>query len=231
MRTKFIAAFAAIALFTSCQKDYSEEYGTTASNTAPQNAFDCKACSYNPICSGSTYTYVARRGRTISGGSQSSFTLNYISDSTIEGKIYKKMKGSNEQTSFFNCTAGVSTEIIITNFPQADPYVKITSLKANEAVGASWIDKVTVAPGIDEKTTSSIIEKGISRVVENKTYADVIHVRQVVTVITNGGVPVNTSHSDCYMAKGVGLIECITYDDENGGNVLQNRALVNATIL
>jgi hypothetical protein len=231
MRTKFIAALAVIALFTSCQKDFSEEYGTVASNETSQNAFDCKACSYSPTCSGSTYTYVARRGSATSGGSQSTFTLNYIADTTIEGKIYKKMKGSNEQTSFLNCTAGVSTEIFITNFPQADPYVKITSLKANEVVSASWIDKVTVAPGIDEITTSKIIEKGVSRIVENKTYADVIHVRQVVTVVTNGGTPVNTSHSDCYMAKGVGLIECITYDDENGGNILQNRALVNATIL
>jgi hypothetical protein len=234
MKTKFIAALAATALFTSCQKDFSEEYGTlalTSTIATSQNSYDCKACSYSPVCAGSTYTYVDRRGRAASGGAQSTFTLSYISDTTIEGKVYKKMKGANLQTSFFNCTAGISTEIFITNFAQADAYVKTTALKANESIGASWVDRATVSPGIDEINTYSIIEKGISRVVENKTYADVIHVRQVVTVSTNGATPVNTAHCDYYMAKGIGLIECATYDDENGGILLQNRSLINATIL
>jgi hypothetical protein len=239
MKTKFIAAIAAVALFTSCQKDFSEEYAvlqstTTTTNTNALGVNNCKASPYFPVCTGSSYNYTETRGSIAPGnqlGAPNNYTLEYIGDTTIENKIYQKIKSYVTQVVFYNSTDGVLSQIILNENTQTNgsiPYYKFTIVKSNESVGATWRDVLSLPSNQTETNDYTIIAKGITRTVFGITYNDVIHVRQDVRYSLYGNSIY--THYDKYMAKGIGLIESITYDDLNGGNVFSHRKLVSSII-
>jgi hypothetical protein len=240
MKIRFITALAAVALLTSCQKDFSAEYGalpqtnaTTTNNALGVN--NCKASPYFPVCTGSQYHYTDTRGAIATGtdlGAANNYTLNYVGDTTIENKTYQKIKGISAQAIYYNSTNGVLSQIvlnenIVTN--TTTPYYKFTIVKSNEPVGATWSDVLVLANSANEINDYKIIAKGISRTVSGIVYNDVIQIRQDITSATYGISPY--MHIDQYMAKGVGLIESVSYSDYNGASsVMVHHKLVSAVV-
>ena len=227
MRFRLSATIILLAIaFTSCQKDFAVE---TAPIAGVGGANGCKDCIYYPVCSGSVYKYSDTAAGS-STGTAFNYTLTYIKDSTIENKTYKKFTGAGQQNSFFNCTAGVSTTIILNGSTQGGillPYVKITTLKENGAVGTSWTDTLT-AGGQQALYTYTIVSKGTPRTVAGVTYPDAIYVKEQTTIDLMGNT-INAGRSDYYFARGVGLIESISFDDFTGTQLL-HRVLTSASI-
>ena len=220
-------------VFSSCQKEFSVDSsqltaGGTGTGVSSTNN-GCKDCIYYPICSGSVYNY----SDTSSGSStatSSGYTLTYIKDTSIESKTYKKFSVSGQQNGFFNCTSGVSTAIVLNGSTQGGillPYVKITTLKENAAVGTSWSDTITLN-GQDAVYTYTIVSKGTGRTVAGTTYADVIHVHEQTTLDLMGTV-IPAGQSEYYFAKGIGLIESLSIDDFTGTQLLHH-VLISASI-
>jgi hypothetical protein len=239
MKTKFITALAALALLTSCQKDFSEEYGvlqttTTSTNANALGVNNCKASPYFPVCTGSEYRYTDTRGAIAPGtqlGTANNYTLHYTGDTTIENKIYQKIKGIGTQTIYYNSTNAVLSQIVLNENAQTNgsiPYFKFTIVKSNEPVGAIWRDELQLPNNTREINDYAIIAKGVSRTVSGITYNDVIQIRKDISCAIYGIAPY--VHIDQYMAKGVGLIESITYDDLSGGSVMVHHKLVSAVI-
>ncbi len=240
MKTTFnVALIATITVFTSCQKDFSEEYGNLQTTIASDNTNNlgvnnCKANPYFPVCTGSAYNYTETRGSIAPGnelGAPNNYTLQYLGDTTIENKIYQKIKSYGSVVVFYNNTDAVLSQIVLNENIQTNgtvPYYKYTLVKSNEPVGATWRDVLSLPANQTETNDYTIVAKGITRTVFGITYNDVIHVRQDVRYSLYGNSIYN--HSDKYMAKGIGLIENITYDDSNGGNVFSHRKLISSII-
>ena len=141
MKTRFFAALAAVALFTSCQKDFSAEYGSLSqtNTTTTTNALgvnNCKASPYFPVCTGSEYHYTDTRGTLSTGtdlsGTPNDYTVTYLGDTTIENKTYQKIKSSYNQVTFFNSKNGVTTQIVLNINTQTNavvPFYKFTIIK------------------------------------------------------------------------------------------------------
>ncbi len=239
MKTTIITTLASILLLTSCQKDFSAEYGlaqnnpTTIGNTTTNVAADnCKECGYIPTCNGSVFNYKTQRGGLQIGtsGSASSYTLTYISDTTIGGKLYKKMKGDAQQITYINCSTGNSTQLYVN--PQSNTQIsvyKITQLKANEPVGTTWKDINTLGNNLSEYSYYKIEAKGTTKTVFGKVYNDVIKVRLDVKSEITGVAQEQSTYTEMYYAKGVGLIESIDYNFSDR-SVLSNRVLTSAII-
>jgi hypothetical protein len=182
--------------------------GTTVPPTG-----NCKECEYVPTCIGSMYKY-----QTDNFGVAGTFTSRYISatDTVVGGLTYSKMNISTEQGAttssaftYVNCSNGVSTtyayNVVGVNGTTV-AFLRITGLKANEPVGASWSEVIQNQLGEDITNTYTIEEKGISRTVLGTTYPDVIHVHLVQSYVVSG-VTIEAGTSEYYYAKGVGLVE------------------------
>jgi hypothetical protein len=239
MRMKIYTLLAFMMIwFCSCQKDISEESGvipdavtgtTGTTGTTGSSTSNCKDCLYYPDCSGSLYHF-KDTSFVFPGGGDTTYTYQFIKDTVIESKNYQKIS-VNGQMDYFNCTAGVSTTIAI-NATSAGgttlPFLKVTNLKANEAVGASWADIITVS-GQDITYTYTIVSKGSARTVAGITYPDVIHVHEQTTENVAGLGIINAGQTDYYYARGTGLIETLSIDDFSGMQI-DHRVLINATI-
>ncbi len=237
MKTNIVVAIAATIAFTSCQKDFSAEYGTisqTNNSTVTNAQFNCKASAYFPVCSGSEYQYTDTRGMIAAGttlGAPNNFTLQNIGDTVIETKTYQKIKGEFNQNAYYNVTNGELTKIVLnTNNQFERQYYKLLILKSDAPVGTNWTDVNAYTGGITESITNKIISKGISRTVANKTYNDVMYIRQTVTAsnYNNGTTPY--MYVDLYYAKNIGLIESVNYSDANNNNVAFHHKLINAIV-
>ena len=226
-----LTAVAAIAafIFSSCEHDMSVETGSlpggVLNGTAPaaSNFSTCKDCSYYPTCSGSVYHYRdTSYGATT--GTAVDYTLTYVKDTVMEGRNYQKITGAGQQNTYFNCSSGVSSSIIlggVTAGGTTVPYVKVTALKANEPVGASWADNIT-SSGQTALFTYTIVSKGGTKMVAGNNYADVIHVHEQTTVDIPGVGAIPAGQSEYYFAKGKGLIESISIDDFTGLQILHH---------
>ena len=224
-------------LFSSCQKELSVQIGTppgaittgTGTGSGAGNTH-CKDCIYYPVCTGSVYNY-SDTSYGSSAGTPLSYTLTYVKDTTIENKTYQKFTGAGQQNTYFNCTAGVSSTIILNGVTAGGttlPYVKITQLKAAEAVGATWFDTINNAGQI-ATYTYTIVSKTDTRIVSGHTYTNVIHVHEQTTEDVPGMGTINAGQSEYYFASGVGLIESISVDDFSGFTILHH-VLVSANI-
>lgn len=98
-------------------------------------------------------------------------------------------------------------------------------LRDDAAVGVSWSQNLNVpVPGLPGTipliVTSTIAEKGITRMVNSKNYSNVIH---VTTNISSNGLPTGALISDIhsYYAKDFGLIENTTKVNINFIGVVQ----------
>ena len=188
-----IAVLFISVVFSSCQKEFSVDSnpllggGTGVVGSSTNNG--CKDCIYNPICSGSVYKYSDTSAGS-STATSSAYTLTYIKDTSIESKTYKKFAGFGQQNGFLNCTAGESTTIVLNGSTQGGillPYVKITTLKENAAIGSPWKDTIT-ASGQDAIYNFTIVSKGMPKTVVGNTYTDVIHVHEQTTIDLLGTV-------------------------------------------
>ena len=235
-----IVVFMAI-IFSACEKNMSEETGQLPDGggviTNPGggngggtvNNAGCKDCIYYPVCSPSVYKY-ADTGLGSPNGSVNSYTLTYIKDTTLESKTYKKFFITGQGNTYFNCTAGVSTSIILNGTTQGGntiSYAKVTVLKENAPVNATWTDTLT-ASGQTALYNYKIVSKGVPRTVGGNTYPDVIHVHEQTTLNLMGTV-IPAGQSEYYYAKGIGLIESISIDDFTGAQILHH-VLISATI-
>jgi len=217
---KLLLPALAILLFSSCQKEINFEDGLLTGGSSA----NCKSCSYQPYCNGSTYTYV---DSSIAGPpTTTTTTINIVADTVIDGKTFQKFS-ENGVSGYYNCTNAVAT-VMVFQAPAgsggAPLKITTTLVKANEPVGATWTDNNVNAQGQGFIYNSSIISKGGSRVVLGTTYNDVIHVRFTteMQVPLLGTVVVSTTNS--YFANNVGLIETNT-KDEMLGMVMMNRVL------
>jgi hypothetical protein len=240
MITKFIAAFAAVALFTSCQKDVIpelKENTITPSNRIATNELttNCKACEYYPICAGSVYNYSANGGSLFTSltiGKPSSYTVQFISDTSINGNIYKKMKVANNQIAMYDCADGVTTELVsyINPTSQAPEIIKTTILKANEPVGAMWRDTLSISNTLSEFYEYIILEKGTSRAVAGVIYDDIIKLKKNVYIQNNGVTTLTNDFLLLYYARGFGLIETKSINTVGQGAINYHSILTSAII-
>ena len=108
-------------------------------------------------------------------------------------------------------------------------YYKFTLVKSNEPVGTTWRDVLPIPNNQTEINEYTIIAKGLTRTVAGITYNNVIQLRQEVSSTYYGTTPY--MHIDQYMAKGVGLIESISYSDFNGvSSIMVHHKLISSVI-
>jgi hypothetical protein len=237
MKTKLIAALSAIVLFTSCQKDVIPELlqNTNARIVTNELTTNCKACEYYPICAGSVYNYSANGGSlftSLTVGKPSSYTVQFISDTTINGTIYKKMKVANNQTALYDCENGVTTELVpyINPINQTQEIIKTTILKANENVGAMWRDTLQISNTLSEFYEYTILEKGTSRAVAGVIYDDIIKLKKNNYIQNNGVTTLTNDYLILYYAKGFGLIETKSINTVGQGAINYHSILTSAMI-
>jgi hypothetical protein len=240
MKTQFIAALVIVALFTSCQKDVIPkliENTNTTNNRIVTNELttNCKACEYYPICAGSIYNYSANGGSLFISttiGKPSSYTVEFISDTSINGEVYKKMKVANNQIALYDCTNGVTTELVpyINPTNQAAGIIKTTILKANEAVGAIWRDTTNISNTQSEFYEYTILEKGTSRAVAGVIYDDIIKLKKNIYIQNNGVTTLTNDYLLLYYARGFGLIETKSINTVGQGAINYHSILTSAII-
>lgn len=218
-------------IFSSCQKEISVENGGilpggggNGGNGGSGSTANCKSCSYQPYCNGSTYTFV---DSSIAGApTTNTTTINIVADTIIDGRTYQKFT-ENGVSGYYNCTNGVASVMVFQAPPTsggAPVRITTTLVKANEPVGATWVDNNINTLGQGFIYNSTIISKGGSRVVLGTTYNDVIHVRftSEMQVPVLGTIVMSTTNS--YFANNIGLIETNT-KDETMGMMMMNRVL------
>lgn len=181
-------------------------------NTPPPT-FDCKECSYMPVCVGSWYIYEMDFA-----GTNSTLKSSYLSvkDTVVNGAPYHKIETSSDNSGsvtsnsiYYNCTNGVSTAFAYSLtgiLGSTVSFIKQTPLKANEAVGAKWSEQIINQIGQTVTNNYEMKEKGISREVLGKTYSNVIHV-ELTQTIDVGGTQFDGGVTQYYYAKGIGVIE------------------------
>ncbi|NSL89499.1 hypothetical protein [Chitinophaga solisilvae] len=204
--TRFHSLFLFLAgciLLLSCSKEMSTE-GPSAGT-----------CEYAPYTNGSSFSYinVNKTKDTIS------YTLTVEGDTTINNTRFKKI-GDDSVFICSDCKDGIYTQIasLLTFQGYKADNLLLTYLKDNSLKGDSWNDTVTISNGTVSTTgilRHTIIDKGISKTVYGKAYAEVIAVKlDAYAIVLNNPVPVGTV-STSYYAKGVGLIEA----DQSGDTI------------
>lgn len=193
MKTSFLSfclAVCSLFLFTQCKKD--ESAPPQAGNTV----------NYSPLTVGSNWTY----NYTEVGSSPETFTLTVSDKDTVIGdKTYKVLNSSDNSGN--NYMARIDSNYYrFATFPGIGSFEELY-LKDNRPVNSTWTDDVTFTlPGVPVPLTADLTylikEKGISSVVNGKTYIDVIHVNIAVTVLG-----ANFGGGDFYYAKDIGLID------------------------
>lgn len=245
MKLKLLSLLAATALLLSaCEKDFSEENGDlpisnngsgsggSGGGTGGSGSIaGCKDCIYVPRCDGSVYKYIDTAAGSVT---QRNYTLQFVKDTTIDSQVYQKFLGEGGNTpTYYNCTSGVSTSIIYNGASQGGtvlPYVKLTLLKANEPVGATWTSNFTdPTSGLVIINTFNIVAKDITRNVNGVNYNNVIHLHMVQSAVVPGLGNQILTQNDYYIAKGIGNIESISFESFGGTQILHS-ILVSAVI-
>lgn len=193
-----IAILASMSLLFSCSKEMSRE----DNNTPPASN-----CDYAPYTKGSSFSYM----NVNSAKDTIRYTFTVSGDTTINGNVYK-IVGNDSVFTCSNCKDGIYTQVasILTFQGYSADDLRLTYLKDNAPAGTTWKDTITVSNG--GATSSGILEytitqKGITKNVNGKDFAEVIAVRMdAYAIILNNPVSVGTI-STSYYGRGVGLIE------------------------
>ena len=233
MRKSLAILLLSIALIlNACQKNLQYDVGTGTGGgpgalpPPVSSSADCKACSYFPYCNGNYYTF----SDTIAGvPSVATDTMDYVKDTVIANLTFQKVYSpASKGYVFYNCTSGNSRLIGYTlNTLAGNTVSKLdyTVLKADLPKGGTWADSLINPQGQLVIYNNRLMDKGVSLVVNGKTYPDVIHVYTDISINLPGLGNVPSSNSDYYYARGVGLVEAVTFYPGTG-NVFMHRALV-----
>ena len=163
--------------------------------------------SYLPVSSGSTWTY-----NDVVGGNASQLTITMTgATSTIAGKTYYAGTSASStrgtSTGYFyaanhsysfratSATAGITIELQMGNDEQNVGYTWTTTPTDNGTIN-----------GVSAKTVNTIKEKNITKVVNGKTFNNVIHTQVDLQYDLGTGFQ-SVAVYDIYLAKGVGMIE------------------------
>lgn len=193
-----------IALFSSCKKDaeVSELTGTDNPDNIPENA------TYQPITKDSYWKNEADFGTSI----ETETVTMTGKTKTINNKIY------NEAQSVFGKTATTSSAY----YYNANHVYKIRStslvygitvefeyLNDTAKVGYSWTRNVTddgTVNDVPARLIGKIKEVGLSKIVNGKTFKNVIHTEMQLQYNMTGAFETSATY-DTFIAKGVGIIQ------------------------
>ena len=197
-KTLYLAIFCTLFAI-SCGKD---------NDPAP----DPNGGSYMNAKAGSSWNYEAINN--VAPTSTQNYTLTSTNrDSSINGRNYHVYSNSRSGSSEYYFVSG-SDHYTFGSLPAtvgSNTNVENLYLKSGAAVGTTWAQTYNFTiPGfpfpIAATVTHKIEEKGISKVVNNITYNNVVHVS---TLVTAAGIPASalTTDIDIFYAPNVGLIE------------------------
>lgn len=177
---KFLFPVICLAVLTQCKK----------SSDSPSDAGD-----FLPLTTGTNWTY-------LSNGTTSKLTVT-SKDTVALGRTYKVFTNSNGPNQY-HAKSGNDYYRFATFQGFLPNGVEEYYLKGNGGVNDTWQFSVNVMFGtipIPVTAKYTITEKGISKNVQGKNYADVVHVVLVLSSAlgNNGG-------GDFYYAKGIGMI-------------------------
>ena len=166
--------------------------------------------SYFPVTAGSTWTYKEE----IAGATSSTVIKMTGNTKTFNGKSYYEASSSstvkgNQLGYFYSANHDFA---ILQTIPGYGIDVEIHLGNDSKAAGYTWTTSPTVSGyvnGFPAKMINTIKEKGISWVVNCKTFTNVMHT-QVDLQYDLGSGFMSYSVYDFYLAKGVGMIESDT---------------------
>ncbi|HYE54857.1 MAG TPA: hypothetical protein VD996_08445 [Chitinophagaceae bacterium] len=193
---KRVALLLTLAIaFASCQKDLDFETSTGGNNTGED--------TYQPITKGSYWKYkdsaftgqttlmtVTGQTKTINGKSYHVISSEATGQPAVEGYFYVNKP-----------VYGVRGEV-----PGGQGVLDYTHLNDTASVGYTWTDDMGIIAQFPARFTGEIIERGISKVVEGKTYNDVIHTRLELEYELPIFGWTSFGSYEYYIAKNIGII-------------------------
>ncbi|WP_290790162.1 hypothetical protein [Flavihumibacter sp. UBA7668] len=217
--------FAAITVI-SCQKEINplEEDGTLPGEEVVVPASD----SYMPYTKGSTWKYTdsvtgfifvlqaSDDHKTVNGISYNKYE---VIEGTSEGDLwYGKLKNDYYLLMEAGSLSGISADI------------NMLFLNDKEAAGFTWTKDAGSANGFPARIKGQIIEKGITKTIEGKTFKDIIHT--TVSLEYNMlGQWMSVGIYTFYCAKGIGLVKLDSGLDALGQvRLLQSSRLIEYSI-
>lgn len=193
--------------------------------------------NYLSTSSGSTRNY-HQVDSSSSNPVNTTYTLTSTSrDSSVNGKTYHVFTNSTGNNQYLNVSGSDYYQLDSLPAGFGTGIFERLYLKDNAAVGTSWSQSLTVnlqGVPVPVTLTYSIAEKGITKIVNSKTYSDVIHVTATIssTLIPSASLVTNINS---YYAKKYGLIESSTKINLNYLGFVENvnirMDLVSANIL
>ncbi|WP_295794769.1 hypothetical protein [Mucilaginibacter sp.] len=166
--------------------------------------------SYFPVTSGSTWTYKEE----IAGATSSTVIKMTGNTKTFNGKSYYEATSSSTvkgNTLGYFYTANHDFAILQT-IPNYGINIEIRLGNDTKAAGYSWTTSPTAdgyVNGFPAQMINTIKEKGITWVVNGKTFTNVMHTQADLQYDLGSGF-MSYSVYDFYLAKGVGMIESDT---------------------
>jgi len=165
--------------------------------------------SYQPTTSGSYWIY-----KSITAGVTD--TTKSVIDgntATFDGvKYYEGIAYYQNQSVIDTSYLSKENHVYINYAIAAGQVIKLYYLNDNIAVGQGWTSPINDSGelnGIPGQFVGSIIEKGISKTVEGKTYKNVIHSRVMLQYDYGSGFETAITY-DNYCAQNIGIIEVDT---------------------
>lgn len=208
---QLLAIIAFITGIVSCQKEF-EIQGLPATNTSPttpdssstpgNNNGSNSTGNYQPLTKDSYWKYKDSASGTIYTQTATAVTR------TIEGRNFTAFKSTN---------GGADTVYFSTDSHNYYMYAAVSSANSSGAflmhylndtvpVGKGWEYVAGEGNGLQATVTATVIEKGISLVVNNVNYTNVIHTNLVFSYEMLGPI----SNYDIYVAKDIGIIKLQT---------------------
>lgn len=196
MKYNLVCLLALCTVFCACQKELD----------APDKQDD----KYITLTTNSTWNYqIVNNGGT--GPMTATITITSTAkDTIINGKSYHIFNNSSGGNQYINITGHDYYQFDSLPIPTAPAFDRLY-LKDDVPVNTSWTQNLNISIpnlplAIPVVLTNTVKEKGISRMVNNISYSEVIYVQ---TAITSVLIPAGslTSNIDSYYAKKYGLIE------------------------
>jgi hypothetical protein len=216
-RNLFIIIPLLAVCFFSCKK--------SASNKAAASTSD----SYLPVTSGTTLTY-----NDVIGTATATIAVKMTgATSVINGKTYYTATGTSaakgNSTAYYYAANHFYSLRALTS--DGSTTVELQLGNDNEPVGYSWITRPTdngTVMGLAAQTINTIEDVNITKVVNGKTYTNVIHNQVNLEYdYADGNGFQSIAVYDFYLAKGIGQIET---DNSVMGNLYESQTLTSYTI-